>query len=719
MFEKIKKWLQSQKKPEWDPVNTAFRSVNVGDKIAIIRPSTRPKTDQVSKTDTIHYNKAYLLPHGKHQIMYDHEHFVYIDPLIDGRYFWFENEIDRRAMEKWDVFYHAYINKVADALTKENIQIVNPLKSDDESDQPTPRRNTQLWWDKNKMQVMLNKALKRMRRDGYVVYYRVKDAFPDYIDRGAYYIFSDKELEEIEWDDWGHPIKWKVHIELKNGAAALLNTDARFNRRPHFERVIEIKDCVYFDPNYCQDYVPKPGGSHFWPKLVDYHYILEAVSSFDQRLGNGMMMVTVPWELWANDTAMNKLEEKVMNVRTEKGLIIPAGKQGSNPPEFNWVGMQGVQVDFVGHLDKYEDNIAAGMGFPKRWLIGDQEGAMESSGKDKLQVHISLKEIFAKNAVNFVKAILKFHGQISSYNDADILPGFQLDLTDQEKAEMDLVKTENLVQKLQFLTPNEVRKEAGYGEIEGGDDLFAEQNNDAENQKDIETTKGKMSQTPSKKEVKADTNPFDNIRQIYNEYDVETLGKLMNVSPTTISKQRSALNSLYQPHLKYDALALSDSVQVQDDIYKIENAKLILPQSKYYSQYNANCIRSKEAILKAFNDPRNPKEYRIGVKSDDSHPSRIPLEVTNEDAIGTVKLKDVEKDGTVIGDIFYDLSIADRLLGDDNWLREYTQAGKKLGTSVALYSNDKPVGKDLVESDLDIRSFVFTRKPRNKEAGGK
>lgn len=715
------KWITRIKdklKPkEQIPLNPLFRTLTVGNQNIVIRPEAPKPTETMSKQDATFYNKMYLLPHGKFQIMEDFKHYVYIDPIIDGRYFFFENEIDRRAMEMHDGAYNAYIKKVSKSLTKDRIQIVNPSTNDKED--PKPSRNREKWWSKNKMNQMLRKAFRRIRRDGYVVYYPIdKSKWADYNVRGAYYLFSDKELTETEWDEYGHPITWDVQLMLKNGAAALLNTDSKFKRTEFFERTIHIDEVVYYDPNDNQDYIPEPEGSEFWDNLVDYHYISEAVKSFDQRLGNGFMMVTVPYELWADEKAMNKIESKIKNINTENGIIVPSGsKVGSNPPEFNWMGMQGVQVDFVSHLDNIKDDIAGGMRFPKRWLYGDSEGAMESSGKDKLQVHIRLQEIFAEYT-DFIKAVLMFHNQIKNWDDVDILPGFKLDLSDQEKAEMDLVKTENIAAKI-WLTPNEQRDldDPTLGPIDGGDELFAEQDNDANNQMDIDKSKGNdVSQGMSKSETKTDS--YLLMEQLLHSMGVKKMGKILDVSPTTISKQRAALKVINTPHYKCDSLALQDSVAISEDIYRISNAALVIPQTKYYSQYSANCIRSPEAIKAAFNDPRTPKEFRIGVKIDDSHPRKVPLEITAADAVGTVQLKNIGDDGIIYGDITYDLTLADKILGAENWMRKYTESQKKLPTSISLYSRDIPHGADVMEENLDIRSFVFTRKPRNEVAGG-
>ena len=714
MFKKLKQLFKVAQPIEPKP---QFRVVNNGATNIVIKPEL--VKENLSKEDATYYNRMYLMPHGKHQVMTNFEHFVYIEPIIDGRYFWFENEIDRRAMERHDAFYNAYIKKVSESLTKEPIQIVKPNEIDKKD--PENRRNKELWWRRKRLNTMLGKAFRRIRRDGYVVYYPVKQSWPDYHTRGAYYVFSDKELTETKWDEFGHPIEWEVHLALKNGAGAVLMTDPKFGRPRAFERLISIDEVVYFDPHHNQDYIPEPAGSEFWDDLVDYHYIKEAVKSFDQRLGNGFMMITVPMELWANSDAMDKLEEKMKNVRTEKGLIIPSGSKtgGSNPPEFNWMGMQGVQVDFVGHLEKYEDGIAAGMRFPKRWLIGDQEGAMESSGKDKLQVHIRLSEIFNKYK-DFVKAVLKYHGQIGAFDEVDILPGFKLDLSDQEKAEMDLVKTQNIAGKI-WLTVDEQRDldDPTLGHIEGGDQLFAEQDNDAANDQETEKVKGNnVSQGMSKSETKADS--IDILVDVFTnkEISVRQLARMLDVSPTTVSKIRSKFDTDLLPKEKIDELLIKeDSVQISENIYEYSGI-VLRPQRKYYQQYDTHCVLPMDEITRIFKDETYPKEFRIGVTKQDDHSSKIKSEVLETNSIGTVKYLELTDEG-IFGKVRIDLTKTDKVIGDSNWIRDKTANGETIPLSVARWTVDKPFGSDMKEGKIDVRSYVATRKPRNKEIGVK
>ena len=159
-----------------------------------------------------------------------------------------------------------------------------------------------------------------------------------------------------------------------------------------------------------------------------------------------------------------------------------------------------------------------------------------------------------------------------------------------------------------------------------------------------------------------------------------------------------------------------DSINISQDIFEYDG-KVLTPQVKYYEQYDTTCITSAEEIAKIFNDPTYPKEFRIGVTKSDDHSSSVRSEVLKQNAIGTVKYIKLDQTGSILGKVRIDLDKADTVLGKDNWIRTFTNEGKSIPLSVARRTIDKPKGKDMYETELDIRSYVATRFPRNKEIG--
>jgi DNA-binding transcriptional ArsR family regulator len=277
-----------------------------------------------------------------------------------------------------------------------------------------------------------------------------------------------------------------------------------------------------------------------------------------------------------------------------------------------------------------------------------------------------------------------------------------------------------------WLTVNEQRELDGMEPIEGGDTLFEPNASDDAPGGDIsnESTNmlstqvapgGKKFQTSSKSKSDA----ADLMQALFSsELSINELARMLDVSPTTVSKIRSKVDADNTPQLKEDEVVMkADAVQLDENLYEIEDVPVVLPQTKYYEHLGYEATRPREEIERIFNDPAYPKEFRIGVTPSDDHASRIPLEVLKENTVGMVQFKRLDEAGNIRGNIRYNLAEADRILGKDNWIRAFTSENKPLPTSVALYSKDRKDKTGVVERDLDIRSFVFTQKPRNPEAG--
>ena len=197
---------------------------------------------------------------------------------------------------------------------------------------------------------------------------------------------------------------------------------------------------------------------------------------------------------------------------------------------------------------------------------------------------------------------------------------------------------------------------------------------------------------------------------------VRALAQVMDLSVGSISKARAKFDNDLTPQLKLDSIECKeDSIQIADNIYEFEGI-VLKPQNKFYKRYNANCITPRSEIERIYNDPTYAKEFRIGVTSTDDHSSSVPSEVLENAAIGTVSYRKLDQDG-IHGKVRIDLSKADKILGEGNWLRQYTESGQHIPLSVARLTKDIFQGDDRVETNIDIRSYVATRRPRNKDIG--
>jgi transcriptional regulator with XRE-family HTH domain len=428
------------------------------------------------------------------------------------------------------------------------------------------------------------------------------------------------------------------------------------------------------------------------------------MKSFDQRLGNGFMVV--PVDEMASDAEITTVENKIKKIRTEMGVAIRQSKDNPLKPE--WMSPQ-PGSDYVEHLTKYEEMFATGMGFPLRWLKGDPQGAQESGQSDLQQIKARLGDIF-QDYVPLIKAVLMYHGLITSPEEIEIQPPDDIETSVLEQAQLDEVRTGVIAMKT-WLTTNEKRLEDGYDEA------------DEEQMAEIDAYNNPVTQAeakgdqPAKAETKADSELYGPLAEAFRSLSLKQLAEVMGVSEGTVSKIRSKFDEENKPKLKTDAVKC-DSVQLSGSLYEINDAKLVLPQRKFYEQYNRYCVRSPEAIKKAFNNPKTPRSFRIGVTPSNDHTSRVPLEVLSDSAVGTVELTRLDEEGAIRGNIKYDLAEVQKILGAGNWIESATKQQQSLHTSVALHTKDRIINNEGIEDDLDIRSFVFTTSPRNTNAGG-
>jgi len=622
---------------------------------------------------------------GKESYPQKKEQYVHRSKIIEEGYVHFTNVHHRQMVAYFHPWMKGYLEKVEKALWGAPPIFCKP--STEKEEEPEIDEAITEFWNEFRLQDALKKSWHKSQVHGICLYYPM---YPDQFFEGysgpPWYIYSSDELGEPVHHIQGHPVAW---------------TPTHSNTEKTEPKDLFIRNGVFYDYKLSDDFTGEPFGIGIWDLLIDWIYTEDAVNTFDQRMGNGFLVLIVPGN--TTDAQIDEYEEVMKNTRTEKGIVITGSVD--EPVEVTWAGMAGMQVDFIAHLEKMEDLIAFNMGFPKRWIMGDAEGAMVSSGNDHQEVNVQLKNLFNEWTL-YMKLILKFHGKIQNISDISIKPPFEMQLSEEEKVNIDQQKALTIASKT-WLTINEQREADGKPPKEGGDELIQVQEQ-ALAEKEVDN---KTDETP---QTKSDAlNIFSD-----NSVGVNPLGQYFHLSPTTVSKIRAGIDRMNEPIFKTDELTIKcDAISLDQDIYEIQDVPLILPQSKEYKNLGYTAYRSKEEISRIFNDPKYPKQFRIGATLTDDHRSRVPLEVLNENTVGMATLTRLDEDGNVRGNIRYSLKEADRILGANNYIRQKTIANENIPTSVALYSKDRPGKEGMVESDLDIRSFVFTQNPRNKKAG--
>lgn len=625
---------------------------------------------------------------------YVHRHYLIVKGIV--HYTKVSHRIKMFTRHPW---FKGYMEKVGKALWSQPPTFCRPV--DDAKKDPEEDLIIKQAWEENRLQEACKKMWEKSQWGGYAFFYPMKGQFFEGYSGPQWTVYSVDEMGEPADYKQGHPIKWSIN---------------HTNKEKTEPKEITITQGIYYDYKNTDDFTGEPFGMGIWDLAIDWLWIQDAVNAFDQRMGNGFFTLVVPNN--TDPAQIAKYEQVIRNTRTEMGIVVRGSVE--EPVQMNWVGMSGVQVDFIAHLGKLEDLIAFNMGFPKRWIMGDQEGARENGSNDALQVNIQLKNLYTEWML-LIKKILKRYNLISDFNEILIKPPFEMQLSEQEQIELESIKAETLAVKT-WLTDNEKREAEGLDPIEGGDELASVQEQKMMEAANTQTPNDKKDQgkTPSNPKSKSDS--FDTLIDIFtgNSISVRKLADLCGVSPTTISKMRDKLDAMNKPKMKYDEITMKcDAVALGDDIYEIEDVPVILPQVKNYEHLGYKAERPREEIEKFFKDEKFPKEYRIGVTVTDDHSTGIPLEIPNENTVGTVKLSRLDEEGNIRANIKYSLRDADRILGSDNFIRQHTTNNQNIPTSVALRSRDRPLKNGhYIESDLDIRSFVFTQKnARNSKAG--
>jgi len=640
--------------------------------------------------------------------------FEYKSPIITMKAYDPANPIHRNIVHDSSAVYAAARKRIIAAITSVKPKFFKKTADKDneaEEEELTPFERCTKVWDQFRGQRVLSKALFKSIAHGGIIYEPLEN-IGDWYTEDPFFIRTWDEAKPKEWE-YGFPVEWEVKPINKHLTDYIIDVRkwSKSGKLPKDEMVDKgdrVSVGFYYDPNFNGVYHPNPWWFGSWDNTMDYEIIKEARNSFDQRLGNGFLVIGVPIEVYKK--VKKQLDNKIRNIRTEMGVVVPIS--GDQPIELKWVGMEGSRVDFNGDLEDVRSDIIADIGFPKRWLYGDQAGAMESSAKDRLQVMDAIRYEFGK-WVQFIKLFLKYHKAIDNLDDVIVKAPYEMLVTEEEKANVENLKVQTVMMKMGVLTPNELRVELGYEELEeeGLDDVLPE----------VPTDEPEPEQNDNKQQaerVKNDSvEDYLMVQNIMAKYDYDTLAAWLGPSRNTIGKMKNHMKTNL-PAMKCDSLPKLDAVSLGGGKYMIEDALLVPVQSKHYDQLGYTAVRSMNELQKIMDDPTKPKEFRIGVNPYDSHDSRVPMEIAEDESVGVVQLKQLKEDG-IHGPIIYDLNKSQTILKDKDWIRDYTHQGKKLTTSVALRSVDvdMPDGRKY-ELNHDLRSFVFTRTPRNTDAGG-
>ena len=526
-----------------------------------------------------------------------------------------------------------------------------------DSDKTDPKERTDLmdWYLEERIDEAVEKIRNKSLTHGIAVYQPLLADIPEWYSGPKWYVRAADEMEETHWEH-GHPTRWMVSPSNKHLGPYEL----------------KIQDCVFFDPHGTDDFDGESCFIGLWDEGIQYIFLDDAHQAFLQRVGHGFLVMVVP--NGTTQTDWDKYEDTIQHIRVKGGLIVRGDVD--EPVVIQWLKVEGGNNTFETYFADFDKKFALHTQMPKRLLFGDQEGAMESSGKDRLQAQSSLKDEFEK-WIRVIKLILLKHGKISKLNEVDILPNFAMDKSDVEKLTEDGLKVDNIA-KRSWITDDEKRA------MDGLPPMTDEQIDDiAENANDpaAQGAFGVQGQNGAKK-----PKPGESSRN----------------KPPNASKAK-----------KTDGLIkLKDSMKITGRKVTFDECILITPKSDPTYIDDVTIVLSKENIKRWF-DRVGPKEFHLGMNPPDVH---YDSDIYLDESVGVAVAMSIDSDGWVRGRATFDLDLVEGAIGPDNWLEKLIEQNGKPSISLGRISRTQRVGENtLVEYDIDVRGFLITQNPRNPE----
>lgn len=639
------------------------------------------------KTDTTYYNQENTYTADK--AIAKSESWVHKSAILRNKWVSENNAIHREMVAKYNEIAHSNIYKVAVALTKEAPLFVVPGTEDDE--EPEIHEAAADFWSEYEYQKMLTNFIIACRNHGFGIFHPLKQQPRTLWDvQPAWRVYSAREISQIYTDPIGNPTSIKLDYTVLD--------------QP-LDPTIHWKDFIFFLPEYTLDLKGIPSNHVIWDSIMAYEGVFDSMQAFDQRLGNGFLTVVLGEQL--GEAVKSGVEDKMKKTRTEKGLLIT--DTGDAPINVDWMN-PGQGSRFVEDLTKIEEKAAWGIGLPLMWLKGNRSGAVTGSEEDRNSVYEMLRGFFKPYEL-FMKYVLLYHGIIANLDEIVIKPNISVDVSDLDMAQVENMKTNTIASKT-WLTTNEKRELDGYDEMDEGQmseeqeimgmiQAVGDMGNEPGEEKDPNKEK-------KKEKPKADSSN-DGVGAYFRDTSIMKLTSDLPISKQTVEKLRKHFDEEKRFRNKaFDVVLKTDSMSITENMVSFDGVLLAPHDSLNYPDHIE--IQTPEEVRKWY-DSNSPKEMYLGVEYAPNHNNSN--EVMKVESVGTVKATGIDDDSNILANYKFDLTEVDKLLGKDNWIREYIKDKKNLPTSIGLFSRDKIRNGLTYRTDLDIRSAVLVKNPRN------
>ena len=661
------------------------------------------------------------------ELQMDPESFVYCSNIIANHAHFYDDSDHREQVHEFNALLAAACKKIPKAVWAISPLFFHPDKEAKTKDDLEPFSECEEAFKKHQWLKLLKVATKKSIKHNWFVYEPLDIFKIPWYTKPPWKCYAADEITQIDEWKYGHPTKIRIHPSNdKYSAGYTIDVTKKFNEANEGfslqlggdkNKADYISGGIIFDPLDTDDFDAIPWYLGAWNAIQDYEAMCESQNSFKQTISTGFMVIGIPLDQY-NDLK-GLAEEKIKRARRGRGLVVPTSVD--QPMELNWMAIP--DADFTVDKEDIRKDIIAVIGFPQRWLYGNDEGALAGAETDRSAVYDEMKYIFYM-MVPFIKQLLKYHGIIEELEDVEIHPPFEMQLTEGEKADIDAVKANTVLALSQVLTLDEMRKYMGYKELTDEqkaelDEMNGGGNEDESDDLDLRKQELREKDFDFRKERYESKSMKDAVERFYewdrlvNETSIMDMVSITGRAKDTVGNMRNHINNMSIDLT--DSLPLTDSINLGNGIYQIEG--LVMPtQIKEYKEHNMTLERSLEEISKFMNNPLSRKEFPLGATNNDLHPEGV--EVLMEDTIGKVELTDMSELGAM-GRITIDLNKTREVLGPNSWVETFLKTNKRIPTSVALRATPIKISDNKhYEVKLDVRSFVATRLPRNPIAGG-
>lgn len=265
--------------------------------------------------------------------------------------------------------------------------------------------------------------------------------------------FTPQNCVVVEYDDMGRPSLLEITVIKGGGRGGVL------------EDKIELpaSDFIHWrtDP-YDRSEKGRPVLWSIWDTLNYIRYTLHAQAWYDLKIGLGAFLVRLGVTL--SDEIKSALQTMMEDISVKRSIIVDKRVE-----EMKFLNADGASNAFGEHLDSLYGQVAAGTSIAKDIITGVSAGAITGSEINVKSLYAAINQI-QKSIEPYIRELVRRMGV--KREDYEIRWKLKFAHDELEKAQIDYLASQTLINELKVKTINEKRAELGLPGISDGDRLI-------------------------------------------------------------------------------------------------------------------------------------------------------------------------------------------------------------------------------------------------------